>query len=427
MATDQILSRAIYSENSWLMSSLSALGGVLTDLGELSPKYMTDFRVNLSGMQGSKSRSMIDGLFEAQDALFHYISKSIGQDHLTSTAWLQFSKRLSARIIETLSKTQIEYIEFGKQNFNRFILTTSQGGYFLVPELIMDMNGQISADLEYLKSNLDILYLSHHYTNQATPEELAACFNLESIVHTSLPKNNSADLMTKRFFSISRILDARSQLLFFVTGSPADLRWQILSGLLKSLQDALCEVPKPSFFESSMERALSLSQMIESLIREVHEFTMLSLSKTIVSLDDPACKIASHRIEGFLIRQGYSPEVASEATSALKDYLKLHKISVNALLLTEGIRLHPALVPETIAFVQSAEMDLMKSLTLKDRVDQAFELIAGKLNRILELSPVVVILLFFIASCGVKGSLKSIAEPIRPTVPLIGDPNAPSK
>jgi hypothetical protein len=426
MATDQILSRAIYSENSWLMSSLSAVGGVLTDLGELSPKYMTDFRVNLSGMQGSKSRSMIDGLFEAQDALFHYISKSIGQDHLASTAWLQFSKRLSARIIETLSKTQIEYIEFGKQNFNRFILT-SQGEYFLVPELIMDMNGQISGDLEHLKSNLDVLFLSHHYSNQATPEELAACFNLESIVHTSLPKNNSADLMTKRFFSISRILEARSQLLFFVTGSPADLRWQILSGLLKSLQDVLCEVPKPLFFESSMERALSLSQMIESLIREVHEFSMLSLSKTIISLDDPACKVASHRIEGFLIRQGYSPEVASQATSALKDYLKLHKISVKALLLTEGIRLHPALAPETIAYVQSAEVDLMKSLTLKDRVDQAFELIAGKLNRILELSPVVVILLFFVASCGVKGSLKSIAEPIRPTVPLIGDPNAPSK
>ena len=432
MASDQVFSRAIYSENSWLMSSLSAVGGMLTDLGELSPKYMTDFRVHLSGMQGSQSRSMMDGLYEVQDTLFHYISKTIGPDHLSATAWLQFSARLSSRIVETLSKSQIEYLDFGKQNFNRFLLT-SQEEYFLVPELIMDMNRQISSDLDQLKSNFNILLLNHHFSNQVTPDDLSACFNLESVQQTSLPKNASADLITKRFFSISRILEARAQLLFFVTDSPSDIRWQILNGLLKSLQDFLCEVPSALHFESSMQRAIKLSLMIEPLIEEIHSFCMSSLTKAISSLEDPACKIASHRIEGFLIRQGCTPGVAAEATSALRTYLKLHKISVKDLLLTEGVRIHEALGPECIALVQSADEESMKSLTVKSRVDQAFESIAQQLHGILELCPVVVMALFFmascgfVASCGVKGSLKSIAEPIRPTVPLIGDQHAPAK
>ncbi len=423
MSNELGFSRILSMENSWLMAALSTSAGLLTDKGLLSPSAMTTFRVHLSGMQGSKNRSMMDGLHEARDILFHLVSKELGSDHFRTTAWLQFADRMSSRIVSLVSNAHLELLDLGKQNFNRFV-ATHKSDYFLAPQLLMDLNVLIAEDLAVLDSPMNLTFHSYEVTESSLARSLSECFGSEVIRETNMPKEHAKALIAKRFSSLNQILIARSELLSFIVGEDVDSAFQLFLSQLRTLEWSLSSVPEPGQFQAHMKVTADLVDMCVVLLQDSLESLPRKFQAKILPERPRNLALPIRKVEGHLIQIGHAPEVAEEAASVLKAYLNLHNVSVRELLADEASRIHPAIGSLTVDYVKMAEDHQKDDVSLKDRVDRSFESVSKQLMNILG-RILVVAGIFGFGACGVKGALKSIGEPLRPEVMIKGPTYGP--
>lgn len=418
MSNEMGFFRVLSTENSWLMGAMSTAAGILTDKGLLSPSAMTSFRIHLSGMQGSKNRSMMDGLHQSQDILFTFISKELGNDHFRASAWLQFSDRMSSRIVSLLTKSHLELLELGKQNFNRFV-STKTADYYLAPQLLMDLNVQIAEDLAVLETPIHFMLHSYEVSDPSLARQLSESFCSDFIRETNMPKEHGRSLVSKRFAALYHILNARSDWQFFIDGDREDTKLNLVISQLRTLECSLGSTPDSGRFEENMKVALDLVEICERLLSDLLSALPQKFQARISPERPKNLALPARKVEGHLIQMGHAPEVAEEATSTLRAYLNTHNVSVRELLPDEASRIHPAIGSMTIDFVKSEE-DLQKEdVFLKDKADRSFEKVSKQLLGILA-RVALIAGLFGLGACGVKGSLKSIGEPLRPEVTLKG-------
>jgi len=423
MSTELGFSRVLSMENSWLMAALSNAASILSDKGLLSPSAMTTFRVHLSGMQGSKNRSMMDGLLETKDVLFHVVSKELGSDHFTATAWLQFANRMSSRIVSLVTNAHLELLDLGKQNFNRFVVTY-KSEYFLAPQLLMDLNILMWEALTVLDSPIDVTLLSYEVSDQSLAHSLGESFGSEIIRETNMPKEHGKALVAKRFSALNQILTARTELLSFLSGEDTEPSFQLLQSQLRTLEWSLSTIPEPGHFQSSMKVASDLVDMCVVLLQDLLESLPMQFQAKISPERPKNLSLPVRKVEGHLIQMGHAPDVAEEAAAVLKTYLNLHNVSVRELLPDEASRIHPAIGSLTVDYVRRAEDHQKDDVSLKHRVDQSFERVSKQLLSILGRMALMAGVIGF-GGCGVKGSLKSIGEPLRPTITIKGPLHEP--
>ena len=423
MSNEMGFSRVLSTENSWLMGALSTAAGILTEKGLLSPSAMTSFRIHLTGMQGSKNRSMMDGLHECKDILFSFVSKELGSDHFMASAWLQYSDRMSSRIVSILTKSHLDLLELGKQNFNRFV-ETKGSDYFLAPQLLMDLNIRIADDLGILDTPTNFMLHSYEASDPSLARILSESFGQEFIRETNMPKEYARSLVSKRFAALYQILSARYDWQSFIEGEKDDTKFNLLLSQLRTLEWSLSAIPHPGHFQENMKVSLELVELCERLLSDFLE-TLPGKFQSRISPERPKnLALPARKVEGHLIQMGHAPEVAEEATSTLRAYLNLHNVSVRELLPDEASRIHPAIGTLTIDFVKESEDLQRDDVFLKDKADQSFERVSKQLLSILG-RVALIAGMFGLGACGVKGSLKSIGDPLRPEVTLKGPVNEP--
>lgn len=444
--------RIIATENSWLITSMSTAAAVLSEKGLLPASALTDFRVNVSGLQGAQQvHSMVQELDHCQDVLFHYLCHSLGREQLLSSVWLQFASRLTNHLITELTRSQIRLLELGKKHFNRHI-TLSNEEVCLVSELILDFNSLSEPAIDALGHESAVLFLSHDLPNELTGGELSQIFGLTHL-STNLAKFHAEQIIGARLQSIEMLFKgfltlqnalAQSQSSFqniagqynsnqhtknpipTVIDQPSVAYTDtVLASQIKALAHSLGKVPDAWNFTKAMERTtelmkLSLS-MGEDLICELFKKLDEKLSPATLGV----IPLRLRKVQSHLIQTGHKPADARAASRSLKNYLNHHDISITELLNSEAERIHPSLGPLTMDHLKT--IPLMNRSEIKDKAQKSFSETLGKLNSLISKTSQFLILIFFLTSCGVKGSLKSVAEPLRPIVPPMGDSHATPK
>jgi len=426
MESNVNFSRIVANENSWLISSMSNAAGILSQRGLLSTSALTEFRINISGMHGGQQKqSMVEGLEQNQDLLYHYLINLMGQDQFLSTIWLQFTGRLTNCLTTILGRAQLSILEYGKKYFNRHI-SISDDNTYLVSEIIFDFDQFTQSSITSLSQTFELLFLCHDLPPNIKSEDLSEAFGL-NVLSTNLAHFHVERLVTHRIQAIQSFFEAFKSLEKFLSISNTEFNHSLLSDQLAILGRAIIEVPEPKHFTKSMERATQLMGLALSIGEEIVADLLKKIEGKINSPIPPSQFIASRQLLGHLIEIGQKPELARTATKQLKQYLREHNISISDLLLSEGERIHESLGPITIDFVKNTGLDHQDKTVIKDMAQKSFFETSEKIRRLLEMSGQFFLILFLMAGCGVKGSLISVAEPLKPQIPLIGDGHAPLK
>jgi|GEM_PF-1529953 len=431
---------------------LMAAAGALGQSGKVATRHIDALRMDLTGIQSvphSSSRQDPPLLVLARSGceFIKLLEARYGRDRLVLNLFRHNIKAWSQEICAILNRWGQTTLKNSEKVLNRSILIYNPGhepgDERLFSSLIVDMAGKIDDCLEALQSVVARIE-SWHCDSFATQDDdsadrmVADRLGMRGLAHETAPGQEEEYFVRRLSLELSHLAQFTSHFTTQVTTN-LDLPVNVLLEMrAKSLQT---EANRLFNFEWPTSPGLVAMEVARNQVMMI----LAGMSEALLDIEQESTRLfpgrmAAHaagrqlqRVEsvrGNLIADamvaGLSAKDAEDSVIALLAYAEKHDLAAAGIIISELVRIHPALMPRTLQRFQE--------LTAHDPLSQSRSAEKSRgasksnqlLTRFMERAQRLPVMAAFIATlftglcsgCGLKTTPRSEVEDLRPEIPF---------